>query len=689
MNFKKSLLLFLAFQLWGITACPAEAITSRLQKDLPQFYKDWLAKDVIYIITPKEKEVFLELRTEKERDIFVQAFWKQRDPTPGTPANEFKEEHYRRISYANEHFGRETSRPGWMTDRGKIYILLGPPQDISAFEGGTFVHPVTIWSYQGKPEYGLPSYFDIAFYKRRGMGEYILYSPTLDGPMSLLINYRGDPIDVSSAYQQLRKYNVRLAEVSLSLIPGESLSFGQPSLASDMLIGQLSSLPEKVVDATYAEALLKFKDVIEVEYTANYIGSESLASVIQDDSGIFFVHYSVQPDKLSVLSDDKDFRLDFDLNGIVTDLNGNLVFQYDRTFPLQFTAGQIQDIGKTAVVIQDAIPLVPGEYKFSLLMKNTASKEFTSFEKMITIPDTSSSGFGISPLLLGYKIEKIPLLPRVNKPFRVSDLQISCQARNVFHPKEGLVVFFQMFGLPESLRQNGRLEFAFFRQDQEFKKEERRLAEIAQRNVFQEFSLQEFPPDYYSIRVSVLDEQSRALVAAKADFEVTPMADIPRPWVISKVMPPAEHSLFPFILGEQLVKKGDLDAAEAFLGQAFQMESENLSYALSYGNLLIKKREFGKAKQILLPFSKAPRENFQALALLGRSCQAQGEYSEAALYYGAFLQHAGANLDILNSLGECYFQLGKVEEARSAWEKSLEMNPKQDKIRELLQRIKE
>ncbi len=80
-------------------------------KDLPEKFRRWL-EEVVYIITPKEKEIFLQLQTDKERDLFIEAFWAVRDPTPGTPRNEFRDEHYRRIAYANKYFGRETPRPG-------------------------------------------------------------------------------------------------------------------------------------------------------------------------------------------------------------------------------------------------------------------------------------------------------------------------------------------------------------------------------------------------------------------------------------------------------------------------------------------------------------------------------------------------------------------------------------------------
>ena len=133
--------------------------------NLPEKYKIWLENEVEYIITSLEKEVFLKLHSDRERDLFIEAFWKQRDPTPGTPVNEFKTEHYLRIQYADRYLGRSTPKPGRKTDRGRIYITLGMPDDIQRFEGKTHIYPSEIWFYQGKSDIGLPPGFNIVFFQ--------------------------------------------------------------------------------------------------------------------------------------------------------------------------------------------------------------------------------------------------------------------------------------------------------------------------------------------------------------------------------------------------------------------------------------------------------------------------------------------------------------------------------------------
>ena len=123
-----------------LTEKQKKASSKALKQELSSTYKKWLNEDVIYIITPEEKSAFKQLSNDEERDQFIEQFWLRRDPTPDTPENEYKEEHYRRIAYANEHFA--AGKPGWKTDRGRIYIMWGPPDQIDTHpSGGTYDRP--------------------------------------------------------------------------------------------------------------------------------------------------------------------------------------------------------------------------------------------------------------------------------------------------------------------------------------------------------------------------------------------------------------------------------------------------------------------------------------------------------------------------------------------------------------------
>jgi GWxTD domain-containing protein len=138
---------------------------------LPERFQRWLDEEVVWVATPLERDVFLKLQTDRERDLFIEAFWKHRDPTPGTPENEFKTEHFRRLAYANRYYGRTAPMPGWKTDRGRIYIILGAPNDVQRFEGKQGIYNTEIWFYQDKAEARLPAGFNLVFWQEANQGD--------------------------------------------------------------------------------------------------------------------------------------------------------------------------------------------------------------------------------------------------------------------------------------------------------------------------------------------------------------------------------------------------------------------------------------------------------------------------------------------------------------------------------------
>ena len=121
-----------------------EKESGEAERELESPYRKWLNEDVVFIITDEERAAFKQLQTDEEREQFIENFWLRRDPTPDTVENEFKEEHYRRIAYANEHYA--SGIPGWKTDRGRIYITYGPPDEIEDHSSGGF--------YERPPEEG-------------------------------------------------------------------------------------------------------------------------------------------------------------------------------------------------------------------------------------------------------------------------------------------------------------------------------------------------------------------------------------------------------------------------------------------------------------------------------------------------------------------------------------------------------
>jgi len=681
---KDKLLVAMLSMLFFLTPLPGKD----LKAALPETYKKWLEEEVVYIIGSRERDVFLQLQTDRERDIFIEAFWKQRDPSPGTPQNEFRDEHHRRLEYAKKFYGRGTPVPGWRTDRGRMYIVLGPPRTTEQYDSINGVYPAEIWFYQVDPALGLPAAFNLIFFKRNGIGDYILYSPTNDGPGSLVANSMNDFKDDMAAYKALQRLSPTLATQTLSLIPGERNTPGMESLASIKLIADIAASPGKKVAPDYADAILRYKDFVEVEYTANYIPGEALFQVIQDLSGLFQVHYTIEPAKITTQEVGGKYEVRFQLTGRVSDAQGRTVYQFDKDFPFLLTAYDLEGVRSKSISIQDAFPIVAGTYNFDILLKNTLSREFTGAAGKIVVPGASASPL-MSPLLLAYGAEKKPPSPGERVPFKAGDEQILCQARKSFGPKESLVLFFQIYGLTEDLRASGGLLITFLKEDKEFSTRRARVADHGPGPSFIDVQpLKDFPPGYYQARVALVDAQGREVAGRKEDFEVSLAPAVPRPLVISKVTASVRKEDDLYVTGVQFMNTGDLAAAEARLSEAYHIAPQRPEFALAYGQVLFRKGDFRRVKEVLTPLAGAPEPRAEVLGLLGQACHALNEFEAALGYYTDYLTRFGTNLDILNYLGTCYFQLGNREEALKAWTKSLEINPNQEKIRNLVESLK-
>ena len=170
----------------------------------------------------------------------------------------------------------------------------------------------------------MPSSFNVVFFKKDAAGDYILYSPVRDGPQKLMPFYNGDMTNYLQAWGELRQtVDPQVAEVSMSLIPGDYVMGMNPTMASDILISQ--KIPKMGYDSVkdaYAEKLLRYRDIVEVEYTANYIESDALVQITRDSAGRAFVHFLIEPARLSIERMEGIYRTVFDINGIVSDASG-------------------------------------------------------------------------------------------------------------------------------------------------------------------------------------------------------------------------------------------------------------------------------------------------------------------------------------------------------------------------------
>ena len=617
---------------------------------------------------------------------------------PETPRNEFEEEHYRRLNYANATFGRSNPLPGWKTDRGRIHILLGPPKNIEQYTNVNGVYPVEIWFYLGDESLGLPTGFNVIFFKRNGTGDYVLYSPSVDGPRSLIADAMGgfrdtDRISGSytedqAAYKALQELEPNLARQTLSLIPNEGAPTGLGSLASERLMATIFAVPQKKVQDDYADAILRYKDFVDVEYTANYISSEVQVQVIRDGSGAAFVNYTIEPARITAQEIDGKYEVRFQLNGRVSDASGKTVYQFDKDLPFSLTAAELEDMRLKSLSIQDVFPLVPGSYNFDILLKNVVSKEFTGAAKPLVVP-AADGVLRMSPLLLAYRVETKPSPAGERVPFRAGNAQLLCQTRKMFSAADQLVLFFQLDGLTEGLRASGTLRYDFLKEDQAFLTRTAKVESTGTgASVLDVQPLKEFPPGYYQARVALLDGQGREVASAKDNFEVSPATAVPRPMVVSKITKAAGTGDDLYATGLQALNLGDVETARTRLAEALARSPQRADVAVAYAQVLFRLKDYRRVKDVLLPWAGEEAPAPEVPALLGQACHALGEYQEAATYYASYLARFGANIDILNYLGTCQFQLGNTAEALKAWTKSLELNPNQEKLKALVDSLK-
>ena len=658
--------------------------------DLIERHKKWLEEEVVYIITPVEEEVFKILKSERERDLFIEAFWQQRDPTPGTEENEFKKEHYRRINYANHFHGRSQPKPGWKTDRGRIYIILGEPNDIVRYEGQSQVYATEVWFYQGLTDKGLPPGFYVVFFQEGGVGEYRLYSPLRHGPMGLMTSYWGDPMDYQAAYEQLREFAPELADVSLSLIPGErDITMGRPNMSSDLLIQKVETTPLREIKERYARKFLEYKDIVEVEYSTNYMDSDSLVKLIRDPSGIYFVHYAVEPERLSVNQYESKYYTTLKLNGTVADRNGQIIHQFEKDYSMEFDEEQLRQISHMPASIRDMFPLIPGEFKISVLLKNEVSKEFTSLERDILVPG-ESDGLQMTSILLGYRAERESPGENRLRPFQVGPYRLHVQPNRTFVLQDNLAVCYQVHGLSPDLRRQGIIRYDFVKNDEVSRTLTRNIGDYPDiPNFVEEFPLKDFYPAHYRLRVTLLSGDDE-IIAGEEEFDLTHSEAIVRPWIYSKILSGTSDPAYAYVLGNQLFSAGKYEEARGQFERAYRISPDTMAFALGMARVDMALGKYDTIESFLLPWVDKPEPPpYEVFFTLGKAYQNLGDLEKAADIFDKAVTHHGLNTTILNTLGECYFQLGRHDEALVVWERSLEINKEQPQIRKYIEAIKE
>jgi hypothetical protein len=333
--------------------------------------------------------------------------------------------------------------------------------------------------------------------------------------------------------------------------------------------------------------------------------------------------------------------------------------------------------------------MIPGSYSLSILLKNEVSKEFSSLERKLIIP-AEVSPVWVTPIILGYRTEKIEPGRNRLKPFQIGGVSILVQANRTFTKSDELVLAFQVWGLPQSHRDEAEIVFTFLKEAQPVKSFSRELTGYPGfPDVVEHVPLAEFIPAHHEVQVSVRFG-GQEIAAAKDEFDITPLEKMARPWIYAKIMPGLDDAVYPFLIGNQLLNAGRNEEARRSLEEAFKKRPEDADYALALARADMTLKDYSRIEALLLPFfgqAKPPR--YEVFSLLANAYHRKEEWEKALKLIEQGISHYGLNTGFLNLRGDCHLRLGNRTEALRALEKSLELNPAQPDVQKAVSALKQ
>jgi len=660
---------------------------------LNEKYKKWLEL-VHYIITREEKEIFFKLKNNRERDIFIKLFWKQRDPTPGTPENEFKEELIKRFNYANKYFKYGSGKPGWRTDRGMIYIILGPPVSRHNYINVPGLYPIKVWSYYGKKEWGLPPFFYIVFYQKLGAGEFKLYDPNVDGPLSLLEDRMGlDRTQPALIYNRLEELLPSIAPIAFSLIPehgGVTRSLYM-SPRSTILLSKIKEVPEKMIDVQYARNYIKLKGIVKVDENTTFIKNDFYYEVkYEPEMKINFVHFSIKPNKISVsYSPEKDkyffaFRLDVSLRK-----DNKIIFQYSKNYSFYYSEKDLESYVKAqGISIEDFFPAPEGKFKLCVLLQNSVKSEFTYVEKDVLIRGINESIHIFGPYVTHVRPKKN--FSALLKPFNFNGYNVMVDPKRRFSPDDSVFILYGYYK-SENLKENIKLILTI-KERETYGNYEKKYENIEDKNNRINYFLikldEKLKPGYYDVKISVFPKKLKIPLAIKENyFYVAPISNINHPIETYKVIDKKKRFIYHYWLGAQYQSLSLYDKAERYYDLGFKSNSEFSEGIIKYANFLIIRKNFNKARMVIEKIKDNEKYKFDYFSVLGKSYFGMGKYKEALQNLLEANKVYDSDYNIINLIGYSYLKVGRKKDAIKAFRASLFLNKKQVKIKKVLSEL--
>ena len=371
-------------------------------------YKKWLNEDVRWIITDEELSAFKKLSNNTERDQFIEGFWLRRDPTPDTAENEYKEEHYRRIAYANEHYA--AGIPGWKTDRGRIYVMYGPPTSIDshpmggpyqrpAEEGGgeTSTYPFEVWRYRYLE--GIGQEIEIEFVDDCSCGSYQM---TLDrSRKDALLHVPNAGLTTMEDMGQANKAD-RFRGIE---------ALGSGPFNQNMQTKQFDRM--ETFAKLNAPPPIKFKDLDEVvthKIRYNLLPFDVQFNFVKLTSDTVLVPITLQVPLRSLTWVGKEGVQHSVVNlfGKVSKLSGQTVQTFEETLKKDIPAELLEKELNNTSLYWKALPLRPGLYKLDVVLKDVNGDKLGTYSHNLIVPDYSDDKLSTSSLILADQMDPVP-----------------------------------------------------------------------------------------------------------------------------------------------------------------------------------------------------------------------------------------------------------------------------------------
>jgi GWxTD domain-containing protein len=381
-----------------------------LNVELSKTYKKWLNEDVVWIITDEERAAFKQLSNDEERDNFIEAFWQRRDPTPDTEENEYKEEHYRRIAYANEHFA--AGIPGWKSDRGRIYIMYGPADEVDSHpSGGTYERPMD----EGGGETSTFPFEQWRYRYLEGIGQEVIiefvdscmcneYRMTLDRSEKDALKMT--PGAGLTLYEQMG-----LTSKASRFTGGGTEQLGMGPNTTDLQTKQFDRLEQFA--KLQAPPPVKFKDLEEIVNTkiiTNLMPFDVRSDFVRVTGDTVLVPITIQMKYRDITFANKDGvqRGTVNIFGRVTTLTGRVVQTFEDTAQVDVPAELLPRTAENSSVYWKALPLRPGRYKIDIAVKDVNGDRKGRWSRGIQVPEYSDDKLSTSSLIVADLMEPVP-----------------------------------------------------------------------------------------------------------------------------------------------------------------------------------------------------------------------------------------------------------------------------------------